>query len=65
VRVLILDDDVDFLQLMKRRLKGARFYLISQIDQSELDALAREHGCDGAFNKNTPLDRIVAEISGG
>jgi DNA-binding response OmpR family regulator len=115
LRILIIDDDVDFLQLMKRRLtrRGfdvhttqspigfthlvratapdvvlldvnlpavsgtrlvqlarakagvrTRFYLISQLDQSDLDALAREHECDGAFSKSTPLDRIVATITG-
>lgn len=115
LRVLIIDDDVDFLELMKRRLarrglevhttqspigfthlvyatspdvvlidvnlpavsgtrlvqlarakarEGTRFYLLSQLDQSELDGLAREHECDGAFNKHTPIDRIVQVISG-
>jgi DNA-binding response OmpR family regulator len=116
LRVLIIDDDVDFLQLMKRRLtrRGfevhttqspigfthlvhatephvvlidvnlpavpgtrlvqlartkagpeTRFYLISQLDQGDLDELAREHECDGAFNKHTPIDRIVATITNG
>jgi two-component system OmpR family response regulator len=115
LRVLIIDDDVDFLELMKRRLArrgfdvhttqspigfthlvyatapdvvlidvnlpalpgprlvqlarakarpDTRFYLLSQLDQSELDELAREYQCNGAFNKHTPLDRIVQAISG-
>lgn len=115
MRVLIIDDDVDFLELMKRRLtrRGfevhttqspigfthlvhatvpdvvlidvnlpalpgprlvqlarakappkTRFYLLSQLEQDELDEMAREHACDGAFTKSTPLDRIVQAIVG-
>jgi DNA-binding response OmpR family regulator len=115
LRVLIIDDDVDFLQLMKRRLgrrgfevhttqspigfthlvraiephvvlidvnlpavpgtrlvdlakakarPDTRFFLLSQLEQEELDRLAREHGCHGAFNKHTPIERIIQVIGG-